>query len=113
MPLATTSTSNSSSRGSHKSSCSMVNGPERSCTTAAVIFMTMRPDLFGCVHPLRDTRDRFSEIFGGLRARHGEFTVEDESRHTFDAGLLGREGFTFDFGIVLIASQGFFNLLGI
>src|SRR6185295_1139733 len=89
MPLATTSTSNSSVRGSHRSSSSMVNGPERSCTTAAVIFMTMRLNLFGCVRRPRDARDRFSEIFRGLCARHSKFAVEDEAGHTFDAGLLG------------------------
>src|SRR5262249_2361349 len=113
MPLATTSTSNSSSRGSHRSSCSTVNGPERSCTTAAVIFMTMRPDLFGCVHALADTRDRFREVFRGLCARHSEFTVEYEAGHAFDAGLLGGKCFTFDLGNVLLASQGLFNFLGI
>src|SRR5262249_46424639 len=108
-----TSTSNSSSRGSHRSSCSMVNGPERSCTTATVIFMTMRPDLFGCVHSLRNTGDRFSEIFRGLRTRHSEFTVEDEAGHAFDARFLGGKRFTFDFGNVFLAGQVLFNPLGI
>src|SRR5262249_53129549 len=104
MPLATTSTSNSSARGSQSSSCSMVNGPERSCTTAAVIFMAMR-ELFGCVRGLSHTFDRFGEIFGCLCAGDCKLAAEDKAGHAVDPRLFGGQRVTLYFCNIFIACQ--------
>ena len=66
-----------------------MNGPERSCTTAAVIFMSESSELFGGVGRLGQARNRFSEIFRRLRARDRELSSKDEAGHALNAGLLG------------------------
>src|SRR6185295_2700153 len=112
MPLAITSTSNSSGRGSQRSICSMVNGPVRSYTTAAVIFIVVG-DLFGGVSGLSHALDRFSEIFRRLRTGNCELAAKNKAGHPLDARFLCGKRLTFDFRNILVACQGLARSLSI
>src|SRR5512136_3011105 len=113
MPLATTSTSSSSLRGSHRSICSMLNGPERSCTTAAVIFIRVRLKLNGGASALRYARDCLGEIFRRLCARNRELAAEDKAWHAFNACFFGGNRFLLDLGDILVSGEGFADVLSV
>src|SRR6187455_1135731 len=112
MPLATTSTSSSSLRGSQRSSCSTLNGPKRSCTTAAVIFMS-GPGLLGSVGRLGEARNRFCKILRGLRARDRELSSKDEAGNALNACFLGGQCFALDLSDVFVAGERRAHLLRI
>src|SRR3974377_481006 len=101
MPEVTTSTSNSSSRGSQRSTFSIWKGLDRSCTTAAVICILF----IGQGVCLHDAAAGVGEIGGRLGAGDGELAIEDEHRHAADAGFLGRLRLLLDLSDVLVAIQ--------
>src|SRR5690349_24448091 len=110
MPEAAISTSNSSSRGSQRSTGSIWNAPPRSWTTAAA----MRIGLFGRGEVgLGRALDRFGEVFRRLCTGHGDAAAEDEAGHAVDAGFLGRLRLLRHFRDVLVAGQGGAYVFGV
>ena len=57
--------------------------------------------------------DRLREMFGRLRALHGDTPAEDKTRHAVNSGLLGRLGFPRDPLDVVLASEALAHPLGI